>query len=61
MGTPGWFIHPCGTACAIGELIGERKKAEAEAEGMPRVENDWVHWLETWFMMIENIVDLRGS
>ncbi len=53
LGTPGWFIHPCGTACAIGELIGERKKA-----GMPGVDDDWLHWLETWFMMIENIVDL---
>ena len=54
LGTPGWFIHPCGTGCAIGELIGERKKAE----GMPGVEDNWLHWLETWFMMIENIVDL---
>ena len=53
LGTPGWFIHPCGTAYAIGELIGERK-----AEGMPGVDDDWLHWLETWFMMMENIVDL---
>lgn len=53
LGTPGWFIHPCGTAYAIGELIGERK-----AEGMPGVDDDWLHWLEAWFMMMENIVDL---
>ena len=57
LGTPGWFIHPCGTGCAIGELIGERQKAE----GMPGIDDDWLHWLETWFMMMENIVDLRGS
>jgi len=50
LGTPAWFIHPCGTACAIGELIGERK-----AEGMPGVDDGW---LEAWFMMMENIVDL---
>jgi ubiquitin-like-conjugating enzyme ATG10 len=54
LGTPGWFIHPCGTACAIGELLGERQKAE----GMPGVGGDCLDWLETWFMMIENIVDL---
>jgi ubiquitin-like-conjugating enzyme ATG10 len=56
LGTPSWFIHPCGTACAIGELIGERKKAELE--GMPEVSDDWLDWLETWFMMIGGIVDL---
>jgi ubiquitin-like-conjugating enzyme ATG10 len=54
LGTPGWFIHPCGTACAIGELIGERKKAER----MLGVDDDLLQWLETWFMMMENIVDL---
>ncbi len=54
MGTPAWFIHPCGTACAIGELIGESKKAE----GMPEVSDNWLHWLETWFMMLGNIVSL---
>ncbi len=58
LGTPSWFIHPCGTACAIGELIGERKKAEEMPEGMPEVSDDWLDWLETWFMMIGGIVDL---
>jgi len=54
LGTPGWFIHPCGTACAIGELIGERQKGEE----MAGVDDDWLQWLETWFMMMENIVGL---
>lgn len=54
LATPAWFIHPCGTACAMGELIGEKK-----AEGMPDVVSDkWSDWLETWFMMLGNIVEL---
>jgi ubiquitin-like-conjugating enzyme ATG10 len=51
LGTPAWFIHPCGTACAMGELIGEKN-----AEGMP--EHKWLNWLEMWFMMMGNIVEL---
>jgi ubiquitin-like-conjugating enzyme ATG10 len=53
LGTPAWFIHPCGTAFVMDELIGEKN-----AEGMPEVDNKWLQWLETWFMMMGNIVEL---
>ena len=54
LGTPAWFIHPCGTGFAMGELIGE-KDAEGMLEG---VSDKWLNWLETWFMMLGNIVEL---
>ncbi|KAH9963215.1 hypothetical protein BC827DRAFT_1194165 [Russula dissimulans] len=52
---PAWYIHPCGTACAMGELIGEKM-----AEAKPEVVDDdkWVSWLETWIMMLGNVVEL---
>ncbi|KAI9510471.1 hypothetical protein F5148DRAFT_976722 [Russula earlei] len=56
-GTPAWFIHPCGTACAIGELIGE-KITEAGAMPDPVDYDEWLNWLETWFMVLGNIVEL---
>ncbi len=55
LGLPSWFIHPCGTACAMSELIGEKM-----AEGMPEVgSKEWLLvWLETWFLMLGNMVQL---
>lgn len=55
LGLPSWFIHPCGTACAMSELIGEKT-----AEGMAEVgSTEWLLvWLETWFMMLGNMVKL---
>jgi len=52
---PVWYVHPCGTGCAMGELIGEKI-----AEAMPGLVDDdkWLTWLETWFMMMGNIVEL---
>jgi len=38
----------------MGELIGE-KDAEGMLEG---VGDKWLNWLETWFMMLGNIVEL---
>jgi ubiquitin-like-conjugating enzyme ATG10 len=56
LGTPAWFIHPCGTGLAMGELIGEKN---AEAEGrLEGVDDEWLNWLETWFVMLGNIVEL---
>ncbi|KAH9007119.1 hypothetical protein EDB86DRAFT_2870099, partial [Lactarius hatsudake] len=54
-GLPSWFIHPCGTACAMSELIGEKM-----AGGMPEVcSKEWLLvWLETWFLMLGNMVQL---
>jgi ubiquitin-like-conjugating enzyme ATG10 len=55
LGLPSWFIHPCGTACAMSELIGEKM-----AEGVAEVgSQEWLLvWLETWFMMLGNMVKL---
>ena len=55
LGTPGWFIHPCGTTCAMSELIEEKT-----AEGLTDVgSKEWLLvWLETWFMMLGNMVQL---
>ncbi|KAI9448332.1 hypothetical protein H4582DRAFT_1899985 [Lactarius indigo] len=55
VGLPSWFIHPCGTACAMSELIGEKM-----AEGMAEVgSKEWpLVWLETWFLMLGNMVQL---
>jgi ubiquitin-like-conjugating enzyme ATG10 len=54
LGTPSWLIHPCGTANAMGELIGEKN-----ANRMPEViSNKSLDWLEMWFMMLGNIVEL---
>lgn len=39
---------------AMGELIGE-KNAEGRLEG---VDDKWLNWLETWFVMLGNIVEL---
>lgn len=54
LGLPSWFIHPCGTACAMSELIGEKV-----AEGMPEVgSKEWLLvWLETWFMVLGNMIN----
>ena len=54
LGLPSWFIHPCGTACAMSELIGEKM-----AEGMLEVgSKEWLLvWLETWFMMLGNMTN----
>ena len=54
-GLPSWLIHPCGTACAMSELIGDKT-----AEGMAEVSSkEWLLiWLETWFMMLGNMVQL---
>jgi ubiquitin-like-conjugating enzyme ATG10 len=54
LGTPSWFIHPCGTANAISELIREKN-----TERIPEVDNNnSLDWLETWFMMLGSIVEL---
>jgi Autophagocytosis associated protein, active-site domain len=54
LGTPSWFIHPCGTANTMGELIGAKN-----AEGIPEVVSDEsLDWLEMWFMVLGNIVEL---
>lgn len=47
LGTPSWYFHPCQTSEMVGEIIAER-----EDEG-----DDVLQWIETWFMVMGNIVD----
>jgi len=53
LGTPCWYLHPCGTAAAVEEIMKE-------------VEHDWTEdqrlmkWMEVWFMVLGTIIDLRN-
>ena len=44
---PCWYIHPCRTEEAVGEII-----AELGDDG-----TDPLRWLETWFTVMSNVVD----
>ncbi|KAI0069069.1 hypothetical protein BV25DRAFT_1845061 [Artomyces pyxidatus] len=61
LGTPSWYIHPCGMPLAMEEVTSEIM-AEAMAEGVleeVRSEDDvGVRWMEVWFMILGNMVDL---
>lgn len=52
LGTPAWYFHPCHTPDAVGELLSEVAK-----EGW-REEERLVRWIEVWFMVVSQIVDL---
>lgn len=56
LGTPCWYLHPCETPAAIGELM-----AEVEADA---ADEDWtekrrlVQLLEVWFMILRGALDI---
>lgn len=54
LNTPCWFLHPCHTAEVVDEVMREMAVAVDE-DGHP------LRWLEAWFMMLGNVVDLRWS
>lgn len=56
LGTPCWYLHPCNTAEVVGEIMDAVDCREwGEAERLSR-------WLEAWFSVVGNIVDLpRGE
>ncbi|KAI0049611.1 hypothetical protein FA95DRAFT_1537896 [Auriscalpium vulgare] len=55
LGTPSWYMHPCGMPSAMGGLA-----AEMTAEDAGGSEEDaTLRWLEAWFMVLGNLVDLR--
>ena len=47
LGTPSWYFHPCHTADVVGEILAELAVGQ----------EDGLRWLETWFMVLGNIVD----
>lgn len=53
LGTPCWSFHPCETPAAVDEVMQELVGADwTEEERL-------VKWLETWFMVLGGVVDIR--
>ncbi|PFH51446.1 hypothetical protein AMATHDRAFT_142570 [Amanita thiersii Skay4041] len=51
LGTPCWYLHPCATAKAVGELMAEQQgKMEEEEEILLKT-------LETWVLVVRQVVD----
>lgn len=50
LGTPAWFLHPCETEAIVREVL----------EGTEKPGERWESaWMETWFMVVGSVVDLR--
>jgi len=47
---PCWYLHPCETGVAVGELLGVQSAAERRT---------LCHWLEAWMAMLGTVVNLR--
>ena len=47
LGIPCWYLHPCHTGEVVEEIMQELEYDEAERS---------VRWLETWFMVMANLV-----
>ncbi|EPQ59293.1 hypothetical protein GLOTRDRAFT_70600 [Gloeophyllum trabeum ATCC 11539] len=53
LGTPCWYLHPCETPKAVGEIMAEIQRPEwTQAEYLTQ-------WLRTWFAVLSGVVDLR--
>ncbi|KAJ7276284.1 hypothetical protein B0H12DRAFT_1084534 [Mycena haematopus] len=46
LGTPCWHFHPCESATAVEEIMTELREQRT------------VRWLETWFMVLEQVVHM---
>lgn len=48
---PYWYLHPCQSSTAVDELM----------QATPRRDNQdpLLLWLETWFLVLRSIVDIR--
>ncbi|KZT74454.1 hypothetical protein DAEQUDRAFT_682397 [Daedalea quercina L-15889] len=53
LGTPAWYFHPCHTPEAVGEVVSELQYKGGTKEQI------LVRWMEVWFMVIGQIVDLH--
>ena len=51
LGTACWYLHPCESADAVGEIMREVQVAE---------ELRLVRWLEAWFMILGTMVNFRS-
>lgn len=48
---PYWYLHPCQSSAAVDELM--RAKPQRDDE------DSLLSWLETWFLVLRSIVDIR--
>ncbi|TCD71288.1 hypothetical protein EIP91_011059 [Steccherinum ochraceum] len=52
LGTPCWYIHPCNTSAVVEDIMAEVDTEEWSDEAR------CVRWVEAWFMVIGNIVQV---
>ncbi|KAI0321880.1 hypothetical protein OF83DRAFT_1050374 [Amylostereum chailletii] len=57
LGTPSWYIHPCGIPGAMEEITSAI--ASEGGFGQQTEGEQLVRWLEAWFMVLGTVVDLR--
>ncbi|KAL6299106.1 hypothetical protein BKA93DRAFT_808335 [Sparassis latifolia] len=55
LGTPAWYFHPCYTLESVAEVMMEVQQDEWTTE------QRLLRWLETWFMVLGNIVDFGAG
>jgi ubiquitin-like-conjugating enzyme ATG10 len=55
LGTPCWYLHPCETEAAVGEVM-----REVSEDGWTDEER-LVRWLETWFMVVGTVICVAPS
>lgn len=53
LGTPCWYLHPCETSASVDEIM-----AEVREDGWSE-EQRLVRWLEAWFMVVSNAINLN--
>ena len=49
---PCWYLHPCETGVAVGELLTVALQSAAERRTL-------CHWLEAWMAMLGTVISLR--
>jgi len=55
LGSPSWYLHPCHTAEVVQEIMAELQQDEWSDEYR------LLRWMEAWFMVLEQVVNLRAG
>jgi len=55
LGSPQWYLHPCETQLAMTELLEAAAAEEGKGEG-----EEMTRWMEVWFLIVGNVVELNG-
>ena len=53
LGTPSWYVHPCGTAASVEELM-----KEFDSNGWTE-DRKLGKWIDMWFMVLGSMIDFR--